>query len=164
MQRDHFVDDVLAMAKEIKVEPSQILFMRDNDPKSRDIASEKDMGLNVMAQSPKSPDMNVLDFSLWNYAVQKLTEEEFAWEKKNPGETFHESIDEFQKRLKRILLSLAKCRFSYRCYRRSVFVCPPCIMALPVNNGLPLSLLPPTRRSIPAAILFGALLLNSMNF
>ena len=104
MQRDHFVDDVLAMAKEIKVEPSQILFMRDNDPKSRDIASEKDMGLNVMAQSPKSPDMNVLDFSLWNYAVQKLTEEEFAWEKKNPGETFHESIDEFQKRLKRILL------------------------------------------------------------
>ena len=106
MQRDHFVDDVLAMAKEIKVEPSQILFMRDNDPKSRDIASEKDMGLNVMAQSPKSPDTNVLDFSLWNEAVQKLTTEEFAWEKKNPGEIFHESIDEFKKRLKRILLKM----------------------------------------------------------
>ena len=106
MQRDHFVDDVLAMAKENKVEPSQIMFMRDNDPKSRDILSEKDMGLNVMAQSPKSPDMNVLDFSLWNEAVQKLTAEEFAWEKKNPGEIFHESIDEFQKRLKRILLKM----------------------------------------------------------
>ena len=106
MQRDHFVDDVLAMAKENKVEANQIHFMRDNDPKSRDIASEKDMGLNVMAQSPKSPDTNVLDFSLWNEAVQKLTTEEFAWEKKNPGEIFHESMDEFQKRLKRILLKM----------------------------------------------------------
>ena len=81
------------------------LVLEDNDPagyKSR-VAEQKkaEVHMNVMELPPRSPDLNVLDYSLWNAINRRLRKQEakFRANKK-------ESKVEFMKRLRRTALGL----------------------------------------------------------
>ena len=74
--RDQFSDDIIQVARDSRVSPSQVFFMRDNDPKSRDVIAERDAGFKVIKQEPDSPDTNCLDYSIWNKVDKDMHLEE----------------------------------------------------------------------------------------
>ena len=79
--------------------------LRDNDRTGFESnlgkAAEVSYGLDILKQPKYRPDLQPLDFSLWNEIDSRMAKEEEAW----PA-TKHESKVEFKARLKRTALGL----------------------------------------------------------
>ena len=106
MIRDHWSYDILEVAKDSRISPGEVFFMRDNDPKSRDIFAERDAGFRVIAQEPDSPDTNCLDYSIWNRVDKTMWLEELEWMEAHPAREWTETQIQFEARLEMHLLSL----------------------------------------------------------
>ena len=79
--------------------------LEDNDPagfKSSAAAREKNaQGMKVLSLPPRSPDLNVLDYSLWSEINKRLRKQEAAFSKSKK-----ESKVAFLARLRRVALGL----------------------------------------------------------
>ena len=105
---DIWLGDMLAVARDSRISPGAVYFMRDNDPKSRDRVAEDDAigARRVIRQEPDSPDTNALDYSLWDKVENDMHEEELVWLEAHPGRDWVETQEFFEARLEMHLLSL----------------------------------------------------------
>ena len=90
------------MAKENKCGTDEIYFYRDNDPKSRDTSYEallkKYGNLKVILQPVDSPDVNCLDYSIWNKIEKTLIDQDDEYEART-GKQWKETIHDFFNRV-----------------------------------------------------------------
>ena len=81
------------------------IVLEDNDPagykSSVAVRKKKEVNINIMKLPPRSPDLNVLDYSLWNAIDRRLRKQEEKFQAKKK-----ETKDEFIKRLRRTALGL----------------------------------------------------------
>jgi len=79
--------------------------LEDNDPAGYKtkaaLAAKTSVGINTMKLPPRSPDLNVLDYSLW-HAINVITRKQEA----SMGGKKRESEEEFKARLRRVALGL----------------------------------------------------------
>ena len=76
------------------------VILEDNDPtgnmSKKGIAEKKTQKLNVFTIPKRSPDLNVLDYSVWNEVEKKLRAQE-----RNMGDDKHETRSKFEQRVDR---------------------------------------------------------------
>ena len=79
--------------------------LEDNDPagykSTAAVAKKRELGMSVIALPPRSPDLNCLDYCLWNLISKKLRTQEKAFPPQKK-----ETRDQFLKRLRHVALTL----------------------------------------------------------
>ena len=89
--------------------PEQKTFsvMEDNDPAGYKckaaLAAKVSVGIKTVSLPPRSPDLNVLDYSLWHSINTAMRAQEARMDAKK-----YESVAEFKARLRRVAMSLPK--------------------------------------------------------
>ena len=81
--------------------------LEDNDASgyksSAGIKAKKEAGITTLDLPKRSPDLNVLDYSLWSQITTRMREQEKHWPK-----DFKESREEYKARLRRTALGLPR--------------------------------------------------------
>ncbi len=81
--------------------------LEDNDPSGyksgAGIKAKKEAGITTLDLPKRSPDLNVLDYSLWSQITTRMREQEKHWPK-----DFKESREEYKARLRRTALGLPR--------------------------------------------------------
>ena len=79
--------------------------MEDNDPagykSSKGIAAKSEARMSVLALPPRSPDLNVLDYSLWKAIATRMREQEAKFRSSRV-----ETKEQYKARLRRTALGL----------------------------------------------------------
>ena len=103
----HMYTNVLAKAlkKAYPKRKSPYIVIEDNDPtgyqSKAGIAAKKEANIVADSLPKRSPDLNVLDYSLWSQINRRMRDQEARFPKNKK-----ETIDEFKKRLRKTALNL----------------------------------------------------------
>lgn len=62
--------------------------------------------LNVIKQPTYTPEVNVLDASIWKVVKQRMVKQERDWEKAHPGEKWEETLEQFKSRARSVAFGL----------------------------------------------------------
>lgn len=87
-------------------------YVRDNARGSHDTYLARDVEesfrpkLNVIKQPTYTPEVNVLDASIWKVVKQRMVKQERDWEKAHPGEKWEETLEQFKSRARSVAFGL----------------------------------------------------------
>ena len=86
-----------------------VYLIHDQDPKTHMSGvgkkAVKDGRFNDIHQPRRTPELSILDESIWTLVHRKLVEEEMDWEEEN-GVDFSETMQEFKDRAERVAFAL----------------------------------------------------------